>query len=515
MNATKDETTRLVLPSKVKEIGNIGIDECDDKQQQQQQQRVWVNIWKTIALISMGLLVAVVIMIDPGNVRSPMHLKLQNSPKCMFCDQSPPKLHFDKSYSIKGFGVDPNGEINNDDIIVTPMTITYNYELYNGQNIFTNEKTELIPNLDFDYAVLGVTTTRNINRETNEPVSLDEVYMHHLTISPMTMIGAESLTRNNTTMPLIRFPDGYALHVRVEENPSMKINAHLLSNKDLAPIDGSLPRAHKECNECYYAPGKGSDCTPEVSGTFKCCADSFACKAGGEQCACATNGETDISQTTKYQIQVDLLISRDIEKFKLVDQWQLTAPACVAVYEDYATDNFCFNDTISLEAGGGSLFHQIPENDVHPYVKTKINVLAPAGGNILWAQSHVHTGGINATLLLNGDVICSTSTVYGTDSNEITNARNEQNHLIRIEPCYTEIGETGIRFDTGDVITAESFYYGGTQDERFVGIGAAGEHKNVMSMFFMGVIFDGDTDYLTKKRTSFSYWNNFVPISGY
>lgn len=322
-------------------------------------------------------------------------------------------------------------------------------------------------------------------------------------------------------MPVMRFPDGYALHVRVNEMPYIKTNAHLLSNKDLAPIDGSLARAHKECNECYYAPGKGSDCTLEVAGTFACCGDSFACTVGGEQCACATNGNTNISQTTKYQLQVDFLISRDIEKFKRVDYWQFAAPACAvnlnghAVFEKYPADNYCFNDTHSLYDGGGSLFHQIIEDDINPYVKTKISVVAPAGGNIVFAQGHFHTGGINATLLLDGDVICSAGAVYGTDSNEATNARNEQNHLVLIESCYTEIGQTGVRFDAGAVLTTESFYYGGTDDERFVGIGAAGEHKNVMSMFGVGVVFDGDADYLTKKRTSFAHWNNFVPIAGY
>ena len=359
---------------------------------------------------------------------------------------------------------------------------------------------------------------RNIDRETGESVSLDEVYMHHFAISPFNMIGAEVLTRDDT-MPYMRYPDGYALHVIADENPYINIGAHLLSNKDLAPIGGSIARAHKECNECYYAPGKGSDCTPEVSGTFVCCGDSLACLEGGEECACATNGATDPSKTTKYQIQIDVLISRDINKFKRVDQWNFAAPACAVnlsgegVFEKYPRDNYCFNNTGSLLVGGGSLFHQIAEDDVTPYAKTKINVLAPAGGTIVWAQSHFHTGGINATLRLNGEVICSSGSVYGTDSNEAANARNEQNHLIQIEPCYDQIGD-GIRFEGGDVFTTESFYYAGTDDKRFVGMGAAGEHKNVMSMFFLGAVFDGDAEYLTKKRTSFNRGGEFVHTAG-
>ena len=81
------------------------------------------------------------------------------------------------------------------------------------------------------------------------------------------MVGAEVLGRDEQD-PIMLFPDGYALHI-VSEN--VFTNAHLLSNKNLSPIHGSLARAHKECNECYYAPGKGSDCTLEVSGIFASC----------------------------------------------------------------------------------------------------------------------------------------------------------------------------------------------------------------------------------------------------
>ena len=51
------------------------------------------------------------------------------------------------------------------------------------------------------------------------------------------------------------------------------MNAHVLSNKNLQPIEGSLDLARKQCNECYYAPGKGDLCVPETNGTFACCGD--------------------------------------------------------------------------------------------------------------------------------------------------------------------------------------------------------------------------------------------------
>merc|ERR1711865_669498 len=124
-------------------------------------------------------------------------------------------------------------------------------------------------------------------------------------------------------------------------------------------------------------------------------------------------------------------------------------------------------------------------------------------------------GGINATLLLNGVAQCTATTVYGTNSNLATNAQNEQNHLIRIGSYYNEVGETGIRFEEGDVFTTESFYYGGTDDKRMDEVGAAGEHKNVMSYFGIGVDFDGDTKFVTEKRSSADFFNNFVLIADY
>jgi len=465
------------------------------------------NVWKAIACISTALLMIIgVRRLSASSSSSPTTAALKEAGTCMYCqlNQDLPQLFDDKSYTIS---------VDGDDVVVTPMTITFNYDLYNGQNLFTDGSVEKMLNLDYDYAILGITTARNVNRETNENVSLDEVYVHHFTINPFNMVGAEVLTRDEE-MPFVTLPHGYALHVRNDETPFLTTNAHLLSHKDIAPVNGSLPLAHKHCNECYYAEHKGSECTPELSGTFVCCGDSEACMAG-ELCLCATNEETDLTQTTKYKIEVDFLISRDIDKFQRVDQWNLAAPACSVsvngggIFAEYAEDNFCFSSNATLTFGGGSLFHQIPQDDTNPYIYTKISLIAPHDGTIVSSVGHLHTGGINVTLRINGNIVCAAGTVYGTDSHLEGNAKNEQNHLIQIEPC-TDIDANPVSFHEADIFTLESVYYGGTDDERFHGYGAAGEHKNVMSMMFMGVVFEGDAGWLTDKHTSFNAWNDFV-----
>jgi len=529
MKATKEEIIRLVLPTEDE------IEKKTDRKHYRYRDRL-----KAYALfVSMvALLVLIVVMFRSGNHGDGFGTSflLKGSPKCQFCDQSQPKFYDDKSYtiSIKGASTNASTSTNADDdadagldhsvyedIVVTPMTVTYDYDLYDGQIIFTDPLTETIPNVDFDYAIVGVTSVKHINRDTNEPVSLDEVYLHHIVMPPLNMIGAEVLANDKDT-PYVKYPDGYALHVIAEDTPRIHVNAHMLSNKNLAPVQGSLSRAHKECNECYYAPGKGSDCTPEFSGKFACCGDSIACTTGGEQCACATTTEADRSTTTKYRMEFTFLTSLDISKFKRVDHWTFTAPACSvnlngdSVFKEEPSDNFCFGQSKGtvLDSGGGSLFHQVSEDNVNPYVKTKINVVAPTGGKIVWAQAHLHTGGINATLLLNGVVQCTADSVYGTNSDVATNARNEQNHLINIGTCYDEVGETGIRFEEGDIFTTESFYYGGTDDKRMDGADSAGEHKNVMSYFSLNVDFDGDTKLFTQKRSSIAFWNNLALNAG-
>jgi len=458
---------------------------------------------------------------------------VEEEPQCKFCDQEMPTLHHDKSYTLLLSGEDGD----NEPTVVTPMTISYDYELRDGEILFTHSRYELIPNLGYDYAVLGVGAMRNLYRDTREDVSLDEVYVHHLNILPINMLGAEVLNRDNEDDPYMRLPEGYALHVTDEETPYLRTNAHLLSNKNLAPIEGSQELAHKECNECYYAPTKGSDCTPEVSGTFLCCGDSPACTEGGEECFCPTTRmpthTRGKSTTTKYTLELDVLVSTDIHKFQRVDQWNFAAPSCSvnivgdSILEDYPSDSYCAKPSLLpkqytkamssahavLSTGDGALFHQVYENNEAPYLRTSVSVLAPTGGKIVWAQSHLHTGGVNATLYKNGVPVCSTKAQHGTNEDSSTNARNERNHLIRISSCYDQI-KSGIRFEKDDVFTTESYYYAGTDDARFSNTLAAGEHRNVMSMFPTGVVFDGTSDFLTEHRTSFNEWNDFVHVAG-
>jgi len=278
----------------------VSIEEGRQPNRQQQQQQNKLPRWMLVSVLLVSLMLSMTVLatmtmylsqgVNSTNLQGLLlneqlvavtekENKKHGEPKkrdgrvCMFCElnQEQPLLHEDQNF-LHSFD---KGE----DAIVTPMTFTYNYELYDGQSIFTDASKEGVPNLDFDYAILSLNGVRHINLETGELVSLDEVYFHHLIFHPVQMIGAEALTVS-PEKPGVKFPNGYGMHVIYDkEKPMIHINAHLLSNKNLEPIEGSAALAHKQCNECYWGPNKGSDCTPEFSYDSDCLtrSDHFKC----------------------------------------------------------------------------------------------------------------------------------------------------------------------------------------------------------------------------------------------
>lgn len=402
-------------------------------------------------------------------------------------DQSLPTLYEDKSYVIS---------LDDGDTVVTPMTLTYSYELFSGQLLFTEINRDIIPNFDFDYVVVRIGAVRSINRETNENVSLDEVFLHHMLFNHFGAFSAEHLTRDVS----MKLPKGYGIHVT---NEVTHVNAHMISNKDLAPIDGSDVLARKHCNECYYGEGKGESCSPNLSGKYTCCGVSVSCTLGA-LCSCAVTDEGKSATATKYQIQIDMFISRDVNKFKKIETIELYANSCDVMSKFFETDQtsqYCVgikNEEISLSYYvTEGLYHQIElQEDDDPHVVTSMSYISQKSGKIVYAQGHLHAGAVNATFSINGNTVCSAETTYGTDPNQRTNARNEKNHLIDISPCYdTAIYEDGgVEFSKGDILTSESIYYGGINDDR-LSYGAGGEHKNVMSWFFLGVYFYDNEDF--------------------
>lgn len=377
----------------------------------------------------------------------------------------------------------PNG----DNITVENLTLHFPYELRDGQIIFTDGSETLVPGVGGDFAMLGQTAVRNVD-ENGKPVSLDEVYVHHLVVfgSGFGMVGAETLNQVKD------FPEGTGFIVLNSSDFGM--NAHLLSNKNLQPIEDSLHIAAKQCNECYFAPGKGDLCTPATNGTFACCGDGalmgengmpIACGLDATECNCATT--TNGSTTTQYEIQIDFMLTRDIEKIQPINSWTLMAPSCyegigkgLGVNTSYIEEVVVGGCTPFVE---GSVYHNVFRNNTEPEKASTGRWLAHFDGVVRKAVGHLHTGGLNISLKINGEDICTAHTEYGTEpwSEDVDNARDEYGHLINIYDCFndTTIPE-GVVIQAGDLVEVTSYYYVGDDDDRLPE-GGGGSHLNVMS----------------------------------
>lgn len=387
-------------------------------------------------------------------------------------------------------------------IRVENITLHWPYELRDGQIVFTDPTKTAVPSPGGDFAVLAQTSFRNVHARTGEPVSLDEVYVHHLVTfgSGFGMVGAESLNQ------VLKFPEGFGFVVL--NSSEFGINAHLLSNKNLENVEGSLAIARKQCNECYYAEGKGDLCTPATNGTFACCGDGalmgehgpIACGLDATQCNCATTTGSTQDSATPYEIQIDFMITRDLDAIQPINVWTMQAPSCYAPVGKGLGVN-----TSSAEAvvGGGcqpdiegSTYHNVYRNNTEPEKRTIGRWLAHFDGVARSALGHLHTGGINISFSINGEDICTSHTAYGTqpsssasfDDEDSANARNEYGHLIDIYDCFnTTTIPDGVPIQAGDLVEVTSYYYVGDDDERLPE-GAGGSHLNVMS--YMNINFD-------------------------
>mmetsp|Transcript_12921 Transcript_12921/g.23290 ORF Transcript_12921/g.23290 Transcript_12921/m.23290 type:complete len:447 (+) Transcript_12921:47-1387(+) len=404
--------------------------------------------------------------------------------------------------------------VNDKQIKAVVATFYLEYELAPGEILYTVPTETFITSLKGKFAVLAQTGFRNIHAGTNTSVSLDEAYVHHVAMFPGIMNGAEGLTPTAQEVaqgatpraPYFEFEAGYGF---IFDQQEFGVNAHVLSNVDLAPVHGSMALARKHCNECWYAPGKGSGCTPELSGAMACCGETPQCIGGEEDCRCKTTSQNTTKR--RYELQFDFLITRQVEDITPLAQWTLTAPQCNPTLEPLPKNSACF-----LSAGmttSGSMSYLVHENNTEPEKKTVGRWISPASGEIHWAKGHLHTGGVNISLSINGKKLCTSTTVYGNDPNVTRNARDEFGHLVEITDCIGSREDLqSVRIQAGDVIEVDSFYYVGKHDSRLPHR-AGGSHFCVMSYMLLGVVFDKIST--TGSNSLMSILNLDMPYSNY
>lgn len=321
-----------------------------------------------------------------------------------------------------------------------------------GHMIFTNPDKTPLKMPSGEYAITYFIGDI-VNADTLQPVPLSEVYDHHWialssnhvnqfckgSIEYTFGIGAES--RNSP----VRFPPGFGYHV--PNGTHWSANIHLLRSEGLA---GENPfKATKECNECYYSPGKGQGCTPEYNGTFNCCGEADA--EGKMRCAISPNPPP----ARDYRLRYTFNYTEEVTKVRPVYVGTVAAPNC-------------------------RVFYSALRNDSQPIEHSGYRLTVPARMTVLLAVGHLHVGGINISLSINGQAVCTSFPTYGTQPGV---AGNEKGYLVRMSDCIDS--STGaLELHKGDELAIDSHYFVGSDDSRL--LYSDGTHLNVMSYIYLG-----------------------------
>merc|ERR1711959_611288 len=113
-------------------------------------------------------------------------------------------------------------------------------------------------------------------------------------------------------------------------------NLHLLHTEGLAGDDKK--KAAKECNECYYASTKGSECVPKRNGTFECCGETDYSGTAG-YCPIENTDTVLAEPGPKYALRYKVKYTRDVDSVRHVDIGVFTTPNCRSFYEVLRNDD--------------------------------------------------------------------------------------------------------------------------------------------------------------------------------
>ena len=330
-----------------------------------------------------------------------------------------------------------------------------------GQVVFTNPGDTPMPMPTGSYAILGF--TGEVVDSQNASVPLSTVYDHHWIAldkfhenvlcngqGPQYVFGIGAESRNTP----VHFPEGQGYHIYNADENQWGANIHLLHTVDL---EGDTPAsAAKHCNECYYAPGKGPDCTVAHNGTFACCGDR--CYSG--VCKCPTKPGTKMIPTD-YYLQYTVTYTYDLDAITPLGIGVYTTPNC-------------------------QLYYGVQRNNVNPYSVSRTSFTVEADAEMVFAVGHLHTGGVNISMYLNNKRICTSYPSYGVVEGK---AGDEKGYLIEMSNCFHQNDTTpSLKIKQGDTVDIEGIYYVGSDDPRIAY--SDGTHLNVMAYMYTAYHLD-------------------------
>lgn len=322
-----------------------------------------------------------------------------------------------------------------------------------GQMIYTEPERTSVKMPEGKYAVLevhGDIVKGGPKLEDTTSVPLSDVYDHHWillmkdTQNPICGAGINfefGIGAEARATPTV-YPEGYGKVI--EAGSEWFANIHLLHTVNLT---GEPHVNVKECNECWYAPGKGSQCTPENNGSFACCGDSCDITDNGN-CFCPAEKGPAVTYYLKYTVTY----TTDWDKVTPVTNAVLATPNCEPFYNVY-------------------------RNDTQPFSLSSHSFPVPFDVDLVYAQGHQHSGSLNISLLHNGKVICTSYPQYGKSAGVLM---DELGYVVKISRCEQQ----RVPLRKGDILQVDSWYFVGSEDSRLAPH-VGGTHLNVMGYMIM------------------------------
>jgi len=370
------------------------------------------------------------------------------------------------------------------------------FKLMTGNAHFTINSLYRVPVPEGDHIILNQVWELAVGPDLKS-VPSTELYNHHWLIggdAPLDLCeddyffggGSEYRTMDYT------YPAGYG-QARIGAKGNCGGNFHFINTEDLLlnwkgfnNPNGSHAAAAKLCAECGYEPNRADGlCNNWGDGSFICCFTGSRCRV---------NHPLDRSKKD-YRMKGTFYYKRDFTGYKqgqvsLIDlggggraengqeldmaaEWNVDSNLNNEGTHTRCNATVCtMSETITV--GDGSRFGY-----------------GLCAGEMLWSYIHAHVGTMGGNIFVNGEHMCESTPVIGTDPNNT--AGNEQGYLVGLSMCV-DLRATGekLRLNKGDQLTATAYYDVDSSSTRYFP-GPGGKHGGIMGLFFSVIDCDEGT----------------------
>jgi hypothetical protein len=339
-----------------------------------------------------------------------------------------------------------------------------------------------------DYAVVGVEFSIVDEHGAQSPLS--EMYNHHWLIGthteldPMKACEGDMFWGAGAEMRGIcsgRFPKGYG-NKRIAATGTCGANVHFIRTDDLATVwkgfndpMGDIGAATKNCIECGFAPGRAPECLPGQDGVLTCCQTGSRCPVNHPEDHTAKVFHLVYNMSwTRDMAQVKQLTGGVLDVTNGLIEWNAEAEANNVTQHQKCTDDEC-TVTGTFVVGEQQYFGR---NSI-------------CAGRMMNSYMHQHIGGINGTMAINGQEVCTSSAIYGTDPKNAPG--NEMGYVVNNTRCIDHDNlHNSVVLKKGDELTVTVNYDVNPASTRSHPM-PGGKHGGVMGLFFYTIECDDGT----------------------